>query len=150
MLNIENKYKAFHISFHPHTSLTAGLNIFEKTFHSRRKRGCIYTSTHANERVYGLETRSPNHYSIKTIQKEEEIKVETLAPTQIYQSTCARSIVWAGSYKVGFWSQFLRKEYHTLHDQRPPLWRQTGGPLENPSFCYRWVAFGVNKKGILN
>lgn len=57
MLNIENKYKAFHISIYPHTSPTAGLNIFfvfffEKTFHSRRKKGCIYTSTHANEHVY--------------------------------------------------------------------------------------------------
>lgn len=30
MLNIENKYKAFHISFYPHTSLTAGLNISER------------------------------------------------------------------------------------------------------------------------
>lgn len=38
MLNIKNKYKAFQNSFYPHTSLTAGLNIFEKTFHSRRKR----------------------------------------------------------------------------------------------------------------
>lgn len=28
MLNIENKYKAFHISIYPHTSPTAGLNIF--------------------------------------------------------------------------------------------------------------------------
>lgn len=45
MLNIENKYKAFHISFYPHTSLTAGLNIFEKTFHSRRKRMHIHIYT---------------------------------------------------------------------------------------------------------
>lgn len=28
MLNIENKYKAFHISIYPHTSPTAGLNMF--------------------------------------------------------------------------------------------------------------------------
>lgn len=37
-LMLKNKYKAFQNSFNPHTSLTAGLNIFEKTFHSRRKR----------------------------------------------------------------------------------------------------------------
>lgn len=35
---LKNKYKAFQNSFNPHTPLTAGLNIFEKTFHSRRKR----------------------------------------------------------------------------------------------------------------
>lgn len=81
MLNIENKYKAFHISFYPHTSLTAGLNIFEKTFHSRRKRGCIYTSTHANEHVYRLETRSPNYNTIKVHpdkEKKEEKKKHLL------------------------------------------------------------------------
>lgn len=70
MLNIENKYKAFHNSFYPHTSLTAGLNIFEKTFHSRRKRMHIHLHMQMNMSIgYKPEFKelglSPNYNTIK-------------------------------------------------------------------------------------
>lgn len=75
MLNIENKYKAFHISFYPHTSLTAGLNIFEKTFHSRRKRMHIHIYTCKWTCLPAINQKSKNYNTIK-VHPEEKKKEE--------------------------------------------------------------------------
>lgn len=99
MLNIENKYKAFHISFYPHTSLTAGLNISEREIiqggGGGGGRGCIYTSTHANEHVYWLQTRSPElqYHQSPSVRRRRGKKKRIYAPTPRRQSPCAQSIL---------------------------------------------------------
>lgn len=136
MLNIENNNKAFHISFYPHTSLTAGLNIFEKTFHSRRKRmhihiyTCKWTCLPAINQKSKLQYhQSPSIRRRKT--KQKNIYIFIYAPTQKSISQLVHSpFSEQAAFKVGHWSQFLRMEYQTLHYQTPPLWIQTRGPLE--------------------
>lgn len=144
MLNIKNKYKAFHISFHPHTSLTAGLNIFEKTFHSRRKRMHIHIYTCKWICLPAINQKSKLQYHQSPSLRMKKNK--TTAPTQIYQSTCAQSVLSRQllksdidhSFKNGISNTHTIKRHLSEHKQKDNL---------KSFICYRWVTFGVNKKG---
>lgn len=89
MLNIENKYKAFHISIYPHTSPTAGLNMFFFVFFLRKHfiqggRKDAYTHLHMqmNMSTPAIKPEVQTTIPSKSIHKKEEKKN---APTQIYQ-----------------------------------------------------------------
>lgn len=96
MLNIENKYKAFHISFYPHTSLTAGLNIFRENI-SFKEEEDAYTHLHMQmNRSTGYEPEVQTTIPSKSIRKEKRKRKKKggkYAPTRNYQSTCAQSFL---------------------------------------------------------
>lgn len=136
MLNIENKYKAFHISFYPHTSLTAGLNIFEKTFHSRRKRMHIHIYTCKWTCLPAIKPEVQTTIPSKSIHKKEKKQNKTNPPTQnLSVNLCTVRSLSRQLFKSWTLITVLRMEYQTLHYQTPPLWTQTRGPLWNPSFA---------------
>lgn len=166
MLNIKNKYKAFQISFNPHTSLTAGLNIF--SFFLLRKhfiqggRGCIYTSKHANERVYWLPTRSPDYNTIKVHPYREEgenlKKKKNLTPipktigwlvqSLFHRAGSVRTLDIDHSFKYGI-SKTLHDEKKTGHCSKR---KTTGGQSFTPRASDFWCEWKKRKenKGILN
>lgn len=134
MLNIENNNKAFHISFYPHTSLTAGLNIWENI--SFKEEEDAYTHLHMQMNMStGYKPEVQTTIPSKSIHVERKNKTKNI---YIYIRTYSKSISQLvhspfseqAAFKVGHWSQFLRMEYQTLHYQMPPLWIQTRGPLE--------------------
>lgn len=138
MLNTENKYKAFHISFYPHTSLTAGLNILEREI-IQGGRGCIYTSTHANEHVYWLRTRSPNYNTIK-VHLWGDIRCTY---SKLSASLCTVHSLSRQHLKSDIDHSFKNGISKTLHCQTPPFWAQR--TAEN-RFGYRRAAFGVKNE----
>lgn len=84
MLNIKNKYKAFHISFYPHTSLTAGLNIFFFCWEniSFKEEEDAYTHLHMQMNAStGYRPEVQTTIPSKSIRKEKKKKKIKSAPT---------------------------------------------------------------------
>lgn len=134
MLNIENKYKAFHISFYPHTSLTAGLIFFffffweNISFQEGREDANTHLHMQMNMSIPAMNQTTIPSKSIHEEGGRKEKKKKKSSYSNL--STCARSFFWAGSCQRWMSITVLRMEYHTLHNQMPPLWTQTRGPLE--------------------
>lgn len=147
MLNIENKYKAFHISFYPHTSLTAGLNISERN-HSRRRRRRrrmhihIYTCKWTRLPATNQKSKLRYHQSPSVSRREGGGKMD--APTPNDQSACGQSILWAGSVESRTRITVLRMEYQK-HSTVKRRRSERRGPLKI-RFGYRRAAFGVKNK----
>lgn len=99
MLNIENKYKAFHISIYPHTSPTAGLNMVFFLFFLRKHfiqggRKDAYTHLHMqmNMSIPAIKPEVQTTIPSKSIHKKEEKKnKKKLSYSNL--STCAGSFV---------------------------------------------------------
>lgn len=135
MLNIENKYKAFHISFYPHTSLTAGLIFFfffweNISFQEGREDANTHLHMQMNMSIPAINQKSKLQYHQSPSMRREEERKKKKKSSYSNLSTCARSFFWAGSCQRWMSITVLRMEYHTLHNQMPPLWTQTRGPLE--------------------
>lgn len=146
MLNNENKYKAFHISFYPNISLTAGLNIFEKTFHSRRK-GDAYTHLHMQmNKSTGYKPEVQTTIPSKSICKKEKKKKKKCTYSKLSVNLCtvlslSRQLLKLDidhSFKNGISKHSTIECHLSGHKQEDHM----------ISFiCYRWVTFGVNNKG---
>lgn len=121
MLNIENKYKAFHISFYPHTSLTAGLNISEREIIQGGGGGCIYTSTHANEHVYWLQTRSPElqYHQSPSVRRRRKNNICTYSTPSV--NLCTVHSLSRQHLKLDIDHSFKNGISKTLHCLTPPF-----------------------------
>lgn len=150
MLNIKNKYKAFHISFYPHTSLTAGLNIFFFFFCreniSFKEEEDAYTHLHMQMNMStGYQPEVQTTIPSKSIRKEKKIKS---APTQNYRSTCAQSFHWAGSVKRWTLITVLSMEYqkHSTTEKATTLITNNRTTLD-PSFAAdEWLLVLTKKR----
>lgn len=69
------------------------------------------------------------------------------APIQIYQSTCARFFLSRQLLKSDITVLRMKYQTHTIKCHLPE--HKLKDDLKS-FICYRWVTFGVNKKGILN
>lgn len=145
MLNIENKYKAFHISFYPHTSLTAGLNIFEKTFHSRRKRMHIHIYTCKWTCLPAINQKPKLQYHQSPSTRRKKIKNKKCTYSKSISQLVHSPFSEQAAFKVGHWSQFY--EWNIKHSTIECHLSEHKQEDHLKSFiCYRWVTFGVNKK----
>lgn len=94
MLNIENKYKAFHISIYPHTSPTAGLNIFFVFFLRKHfiqgGRKDAYTHLHMqmNMSTPAIKPEVQTTIPSKSIHKKEEEKMLLLKFINLCRVLC--------------------------------------------------------------
>lgn len=152
MLNIENKYKAFHISIYPHTSPTAGLNIFFVFFLRKHfiqgGRKDAYTHLHMqmNMSTPAIKPEVQTTIPSMSIHKKEEEKMLLLKFINLCRVLClSRQLLKMyvdHSFKNGI-SHTPQSNATSLITNKRTTW--------NPSFATdEWLLVLTKKKGILN